>query len=161
MNDLILQSENLHKTYHLDMVKVPVLKGIDLQVRRGEFLSIVGVSGSGKSTLLHILGALDTPDDGRVIFDGMDIFSAESEFRNSLRNREFGFVFQFYHLLPELTVLENVIMPNLVGATASDWLKNSQSIHQHALDVLSGLGLEDRIWHLPGELSLTANSLCR
>ncbi len=153
MNDLILQAENLHKTYHLDMVEVPVLKGINLNVRRGEFLSIVGVSGSGKSTLLHILGALDTPDVGRVIFDDMNIFSAESEFRNLVRNRKFGFVFQFYHLLPELTVLENVIMPNLVGATAGDWLRESQSIYQHAIEVLSELGLEERIWHLPGELS--------
>ena len=153
MNDLILQTEDLHKTYRLDMVEVPVLKGLDLQVERGEFLAIVGASGSGKSTLLHILGALDTPDRGKVIFDETDVFSADSEFRNRLRNSEFGFVFQFYHLLPELTVLENVIMPNLVGATVNRWFSDSPRIYKHASDVLSELGLGHRLGHLPGELS--------
>ncbi len=153
MSNTILQAENLHKTYQLDMVDVPVLKGVDLSVERGEFLSIVGASGSGKSTLLHILGALDRPDEGRVFFERQDVFSADSEFRNRLRNTEFGFVFQFYHLLAELTVIENVIMPNLVGSTVTNWLDDSSNIYRHAADILAELGLGHRIWHLPGELS--------
>ncbi len=152
-NNMLLQANDLHKTYRLDMVEVPVLKGVDLQVREGEFLTIVGASGSGKSTLLHLLGALDRPDQGSVIFGQRDIFAAPSVYRDDLRNRSFGFVFQFYHLLPELTVLENVTMPVLIGSTVSDWLGQATKVEDRARDILARLGLDHRVFHLPSQLS--------
>lgn len=153
MNNLLLKATNLHKTYQLDQVKVPVLKGVDLDVKTGEFLAVVGVSGSGKSTLMHLLGALDTPDAGSVYFHGVDIFAAADTYRDDLRNRSFGFVFQFYHLLPELTVLENAMMPMLVGATVRRWLGGAEAIEAQARELLCKVGLEHRIYHLPGQLS--------
>lgn len=152
-NDSILKAVNLHKKYQLDQVEVPVLKGVDLEVCSGEFLAVVGVSGSGKSTLMHLLGALDTPDKGTVCFNGVDIFTAPDTYRDDLRNREFGFVFQFYHLLPELTVLENAMMPLLVGATVRRWLGGAEEIEAQARDLLCRVGLEHRIYHLPAQLS--------
>jgi len=151
--NIILKATELKKTYHLDAVQVPVLKGVDMEVRQGEFLTIVGASGSGKSTLLHLLGALDTPDQGTVVFDENDIFAAPSVYRDDLRNRSFGFIFQFYHLLPELTVLENVTMPVLISATVSDWLGQARGVEDRAKELLSRLGLSHRILHLPSQLS--------
>jgi lipoprotein-releasing system ATP-binding protein len=153
MSNLLLKANNLHKTYHLDLVKVPVLRGVDMEVRKGEFLTIVGVSGSGKSTLMHLLGALDRPDQGSVVFDGTDIFSAPDTYRDDLRNQSFGFVFQFYHLLPELTVLENVTMPALIGSTVGTWLREAKDREDRARDILGQLGLGHRIFHHPGQLS--------
>jgi lipoprotein-releasing system ATP-binding protein len=153
MNNFLLKATNLHKTYQLDQVKVPVLKGVDLDVKTGEFLAVVGVSGSGKSTLMHLLGALDTPDTGSVYFNDVDIFAAADTYRDDLRNRSFGFVFQFYHLLPELTVLENAMMPMLVGATVRRWLGGAEEIEAQARELLCKVGLEHRIYHLPGQLS--------
>jgi ABC-type lipoprotein export system ATPase subunit len=152
-NTMLLKAENLHKTYQLDQVQVPVLKGVDLEMKRGEFLAVVGVSGSGKSTLLHLLGALDKPDKGSVIFNDIDIFAAPATHRDDLRNRSFGFVFQFYHLLPELTVLENVMMPMLVGASVPNWLAGAGEIESRARTILARLGMDHRIDHLPGQLS--------
>ncbi len=149
----LLRADNLHKTYQLGQVMVPVLKGVDLDVKKGEFLAIVGVSGSGKSTLLHLLGALDKPDKGTVIFDGLDIFAAPDIYRDDLRNRSFGFVFQFYHLLPELTVLENAMMPMLVGSTVQRWLCGAKTIENQTREVLEKLQLSHRIDHLPAQLS--------
>ncbi len=152
-DNLILHATEVRKTYHLDTVEVPVLKGVNLEITRGEFLSVVGLSGSGKSTLLHILGALDTLDSGSVIFNDTDIFSAEPCLRNTLRNEKFGFVFQFYHLLPELTVLENVLMPRLVGSDVQGWLIHGQQAEEHGVAILSKFGLGHRIFHLPNQLS--------
>jgi lipoprotein-releasing system ATP-binding protein len=152
-NELILQAKDIHKTYHLDAVLVPVLRGVDLGVKRGEFLSVVGASGSGKSTLLHILGALDKPDEGTVIFEESEIFSVNDSRRDQIRNRSFGFVFQFYHLLPELTVLENVMMPLLVGSGVGEWLSGASDMTQKVKDILNQLGLSHRISHVPAQLS--------
>ncbi|NLE61557.1 MAG: ABC transporter ATP-binding protein [Planctomycetes bacterium] len=149
----LLTAHNLHKTYRLDLVKVPVLRGVDLEVKKGEFLTIVGVSGSGKSTLLHLLGALDCPDQGSVVYDNTDIFAAADTYRDDLRNRSFGFVFQFYHLLPELTVLENVTMPALIGSTVGMWLQEARGREDQAKEMLGQLGLSHRMFHLPGQLS--------
>jgi len=118
-----------------------------------EMVAIVGASGSGKSTLLHLLGALDRPDGGLIRFDGQDINRLSGRRRNGLRNAAFGFVFQFYHLLPELTVLENTMLPAMVEMSALSWLAGGGKRRQLAVDLLSELGLGERMKHRPVELS--------
>src|SRR5437868_7502143 len=103
----LLSAVSLQKTYRRNADKVQVLRGLDLDVHEGEFLSVIGASGSGKSTMLHLLGTLDSPDDGSIYLEGRRIDNLPSEQRDELRNRTFGFIFQFYHLLPELSTLEN------------------------------------------------------
>src|ERR1700760_2720601 len=117
----MLRAENLCKTYRRHAVQVRVLSGLDLEVETGEFLSIVGASGSGKSTLLHLLGTLDRPDEGTIALDGRRIDNLPGRERDRLRNEVFGFIFQFYHLLPELSTLENVLMPMMVGTSIWNW----------------------------------------
>jgi len=153
MSEVILAANNLHKSYWLDQVEVPVLRGANLTVQRGEFLAVVGASGSGKSTLLHLLGGLDRPDAGVVIFQDRDIFTLPEIERDHLRNSSFGFVFQFYHLLPELTVLENVLMPIMVASGAGQWLTEEYNYHVRAKTALARLGLADRQQHRPAQLS--------
>jgi lipoprotein-releasing system ATP-binding protein len=122
--ELVLQAVDLHKTYRLGRVDVPVLKGAALEVRRGEWVAVVGASGSGKSTLLHLLGGLDRPDrdGGEVRHHGVRVDTMSARRCNHYRNRSIGFVFQFYHLLPELTVLENTMLPCLIRQAAWAWL---------------------------------------
>lgn len=153
MTDIILRAKNIYKSYRMDLVDVPVLKGASLEIRAGEFLAVVGASGSGKSTLLHILGAIDQPDRGKVFFADTDIFAASETFRNELRNARFGFVFQFYHLLGELTVLENVLMPILVGSSVMKWPGRVDRSERASLELLDRLGLAERAYHLPSQLS--------
>src|SRR6188472_4313527 len=117
----MLIAENLTKTYRRHAVEVRVLHGLNLEVRAGEFLSIVGASGSGKSTLLHLLGTLDAPDSGAVLLEGKRIDNLPSRERDQLRNRTFGYIFQFYHLLPELTTIDNVLMPAYIHHTFFNW----------------------------------------
>jgi len=124
-----------------------VLKGIDLAIDRGEVVAIVGPSGVGKSTLLHILGGLDTPTAGAVRFGGSDVFSLGEAERARLRNRHIGFVFQFHHLLPDFTALENAMMPLLVQG------QEAEGARARAEELLGRVGLEDRLSHLPAELS--------
>ncbi len=109
-----LAASGLAKAYRKGRNEVPVLRGVDLEVERGEFVAVVGASGSGKSTLLHVLGLLDTPDAGSVELDGQRIDNLPDRKRDGLRNRTFGFIFQFYHLLPELSALENVMLPHMI-----------------------------------------------
>jgi len=149
----MLVAENLHKTYRRNADAVKVLQGVDLEVRRGEFVSIVGASGSGKSTLLHVLGTLDRPDDGTVSLDGRRIDSLGSRDRDRLRNETFGFIFQFYHLLPELTTLQNVMMPAMVGHTVRGWWGKRRDAVKQAEAILERVGLKHRIKHKPRELS--------
>ena len=113
----LLIAEDLHKTYRMGEVDVPVLTGASMHVEAGEWVSVLGSSGSGKSTMLHLLGGLDRPDPdgGRILFEGRDIALQNRRERNLYRNRSIGFVFQFYHLLPELTVLENALLPTMVA----------------------------------------------
>src|SRR5262245_29027990 len=149
----MLVADNLHKTYRRHANVVNVLQGVNLDVERGEFLSIVGASGSGKSTLLHLLGTLDRPDSGTVSLDGQRIDNLRSRDRDRLRNRTFGFIFQFYHLLPELTALQNVMMPALVGSTFWNWWGTRKEAAKQAAKMLDRVGLGARIRHKPREMS--------
>src|SRR6266852_3504841 len=126
----MLTAVNLHKTYRKNKIEVPVLCGLNLEVFRGEFLSIVGNSGSGKSTLLHLLGTLDKPDKGRITFDGDRIDNLPAERRDRMRNEVFGFIFQFYHLLPELTALENVLVPMMISHSVLGWFLKRRELRQ-------------------------------
>ena len=149
----ILEVENVHKTYRMGATQVKVLKGVDLVVREGEFVAVVGASGSGKSTLLHITGALDRPDRGTVWFDGRDLSRMRGRELNRFRNETVGFVFQFYHLLDELTVLENVFLPAMVSRSVVGWLISRKAARNRATELLEQLGLRDRSRHKPYQLS--------
>src|SRR5262245_53902657 len=149
----MLLADNLHKTYRRNANVVDVLLGVDLEVHPGEFLAIVGASGSGKSTLLHILGTLDRPDEGTVSLDGRRIDNLGSRERDRLRNQTFGFIFQFYHLLPELTTLQNVMMPAMVGSTFRGWWGKRRDAAKRASEMLERVGLKHRLKHKPRELS--------
>ena len=118
----ILKAQNVHKSYRMGATRVVVLKGVDLAVRQGEFVAIIGASGSGKSTLLHILGGLDRPDKGTVQFQNRDVNRLSARELNQYRNETVGFVFQFYHLLDELNVLENVVLPAMISRSVLGWL---------------------------------------
>jgi lipoprotein-releasing system ATP-binding protein len=149
----MLRAENLSKTYRRHAVAVKVLSGLNLEVRTGEFLSIVGASGSGKSTLLHLLGTLDAPDSGAVYLDGRRIDNLPARDRDHLRNRTFGYIFQFYHLLPELTALDNVLMPAYIAHSTLGWWKNRAKWRARAIELLTRVGLGHRLKHRPRELS--------
>jgi lipoprotein-releasing system ATP-binding protein len=153
MSDPILTVAGVHKTYLLGKAEIHVLKGASLSVARGEFLAITGASGSGKSTLLHLMGALDAPDRGRITFNGTDPFAGSAAQRDHLRNIHFGFVFQFYHLLPELTTLENVLMPAMVRHSVPGWLHKRFACMARARKILEEIGLKGRLGHRPNELS--------
>ena len=139
----MVQVSGLHKSYG----QLKVLKGIDLGVKKGEVISIVGASGAGKSTLLHIIGTLDIPDQGNVLIDGEDVFTRPSKSLAAFRNQAIGFVFQFHNLLPEFSALENVMIPGLIGK------RDVNQVKQKATDVMDLLGLGHRLEHKPSELS--------
>jgi lipoprotein-releasing system ATP-binding protein len=139
VGERLLLAEDLGKTYGTE-VKTVALQGVSFTLERGEFASIVGQSGSGKSTLLNLIGLLDTPTSGRVVLDGVDTSSADRSNRARLRNKTLGFVFQFHHLLPEFSVLENVLMPGLIGGAAGHAVRHA--VRTHAREVLALLGLE-------------------
>ncbi len=144
---------DLHKSYRRGKVSVPVLRGVDLQIDRGEFTAIVGSSGSGKSTLLHLLGLLDRPDQGEVIFEGGRIDDLPAGKRDRIRNGALGMIFQFYHLLPELTTLENVLMPRMIGLGPFAYYWNRRGYEDRARELLDLVGLGHRLHHRPRELS--------
>jgi lipoprotein releasing system ATP-binding protein len=147
MSDLLI-AENLHKSFYNGEKRLYVIKGIDISIKKGEILFIVGPSGAGKSTLLHLLAGLDRPDSGKVTLDGVDIYGLSDKKRSNLRNQNIGFVFQFYHLLPEFSAIENVMLPALMRRK-----DNSAELKKKASDFLSRLGLSDRVNHRPAELS--------
>src|SRR5262245_41382629 len=149
----LLAARDLHKTYRKHAVQVEVLRGLDLAVQPGEFLSVVGASGSGKSTLLHLLGLLDRPDAGCVLFEGDRIDNRSADERDRLRNQTFGFIFQFYHLLPELTALENVLIPQMIAHSVWGWLGQRRALRRRGQELLERVGLGHRLRHTPRELS--------
>lgn len=143
----------VEKTYRKGDHKVPVLRGVQLSVNRGELLSIVGQSGSGKSTLLHLMGLLDSPDVGEILLDGQRIDDLPVKTRDELRNRVFGFIFQFYHLLPELTLLENVLAPLMIRHPLMAYWRNRKKFREEAREIIDRVGLSHRLKHRPKELS--------
>ncbi len=152
-NGPMMTAVQLYKTYRRDAVKVPVLQGVNLEVYRGEFLCVIGASGSGKSTMLHLLGTIDQPDRGEITLNGERIDNLPSERRDRLRNQTFGYVFQFYHLLPELSTLENVLMPAMITNSFVGWLRNKHQVRRRAQELLERVGLGHRLKHKPRELS--------
>ncbi len=152
-DDYILKAEGLYKSYRMGEAGVSVLRGVDLAVKKGDFVAIVGASGSGKSTLLHILGALDRPDKGVVSFEGSDLSRVGERELNKFRNKMVGFVFQFYHLLDELSVLENVFLPAMASKSVFGWLGSHRWVKSRARKLLSELGLSERANHKPYQLS--------
>ncbi|MBK9127562.1 MAG: ABC transporter ATP-binding protein [Phycisphaerales bacterium] len=169
MPETLLRAEGIRRTYQMGRVRLDVLRDCGLRVAPGEFVAIMGKSGSGKSTLLHILGALDVPQDGQVYFDdapvfappqqrwqatsALDVLSSFERRRIGLRRHAFGFVFQFYHLLPELNVLENVLVARMIGTPTLRWSAARQAARADALAVLTRVGLHERLRHRPSELS--------
>ena len=147
MNKILLQCDNLCKRYQEGSVQTDVLHNVSFSVGEGEMMAIVGTSGSGKSTLLHLLGGLDTPTSGDVIFSGQPMSKLSSAAKAELRNQKLGFIYQFHHLLPDFTALENVAMPLLIGK------KKAAEINSRALEMLKAVGLAHRANHRPSELS--------
>jgi lipoprotein-releasing system ATP-binding protein len=148
-----LDAVNLHKSYRKGPVEVPVLRGVSLGVREGEFLAIVGQSGSGKSTLLHLLCTLDAPDRGEIHYAGQRIDNLAPSDRDALRNGHFGMIFQFYHLLPELTTLENVLSPLMIANSVWSFWRRRGEHRARAEKLLNMVGLGHRMKHRPRELS--------
>jgi len=145
--DAVLEAKGVFRSFQTGSVILDVLKGVDLEIYQGEIVALIGPSGSGKSTLLHILGALDRPDKGSINLDSVEVFSLNDKELAYLRNRTVGFVFQFHHLLPEFSALENVMLPKLI---AGEGIKN---IENKAMELLDEVGLKERKDHKPGELS--------
>ena len=143
----LVRIQDLQKSFPMGGQQVTALRGVSFDIGRGEFLAIVGASGAGKSTLLQILGTLDRPTGGTVLFDGQDIFRLSEEEQASFRNKQIGFVFQFHHLLPEFTALENACLPALIQN------RPRGDIEAEAASLLKDVGLERRLHHKPGELS--------
>lgn len=146
----MLEAKNIHKIYNNGNKAIAVLKGVDLSIERGRFVAIVGPSGAGKSTLLHILGSLDTPTQGEIIFDQKDMYSLSDFQLCKIRNERIGFVFQFYHLLSEFTVLENVILPAWISYKLGVM---GYELRKRAIELLEKVGLGGRMTHFPSQLS--------
>ena len=139
----MIEVRNIHKSFG----SLQVLKGVELTVQKGEIVSIIGKSGAGKTTLLQIIGTLDKPDSGKVLIDGVDVFTLKEKELADFRNRHIGFIFQFHQLLPEFTTLENVMMPAMIARLPE------KEAEQRAIQLLTELGMEERLTHKPNQLS--------
>jgi len=146
-NGILINAQNLHRSYQMGKVLVHALRGVDLQVRRGEFVVILGVSGSGKTTLLHLIGALDHPTDGQIFIDGEDLSQLNDSQLANIRLQKVGFVFQFFNLLPQYTAQANVEIPLHLAEL------DKNEAHQRSKELLHIVGLQDRVDHVPAELS--------
>ena len=153
LGEKLLRAKGLHKSYRMGEEDLRVLRGVELDVNQGEWLAVVGSSGSGKSTLLHLLGGLDRPDRGSVHFKDMDVFALNGTRLDEYRNRKVGFVFQFYHLLPELTALENVLIGAMVKRGVLTWPRDRANAKKLATELLGRLGMSHRLTHHPNKLS--------
>ncbi len=154
MNDeIVLQARGIEKSYRKNHVEVPVLRGVDLDITAGMVTALVGRSGSGKSTLMHLLATLDKPDTGEVFFRGSRIDNASRSIRDKYRNTEIGIIFQFYHLLPELSAVENVLAPTMIGRSMWHYLRTRKELKRQAEAVLDRVGLLHRATHKPSEMS--------
>jgi len=149
----LLSAHDLHKHYCMGEQDLHILRGVNLSIQGGEWVVVLGASGSGKSTLLHLLGGLDRPGQGSVQFNGDDIFSRGSGCLDRYRTSQVGFVFQFYHLLPELSALENVVIAAMVGRGAWSWMGARSQAYQRAGALLDRLGMGGRLRHKPAKLS--------
>ena len=147
MSETLLESRNLHKRYRMGSEDLHILRGVDVAVKEGEWLAVLGASGSGKSTLLHLLGGLDRPSAGSVSLLGHDLYAMDPASLGRARNASLGFVYQFHHLLPEFSALENVAMPLTIRRM------DASQAHARAAAMLKEVGLEHRVTHRPGELS--------
>ena len=151
--ETMIKAQNITKSYRMGKTTLNVLRGVDLTIEKGKFVAVIGASGSGKSTLLHILGALDRPDGGSVFYQKQNLAGLRWGKLNHFRNKEVGFVFQFYHLLDELTVLENVMAPAMASAGFWGWISVKTVIKERAYLLLERFGLKERLRHKPFELS--------
>ena len=153
MPDTHIATVALEKSYRKGDHRIPVLRGVEISARKGEFLAIVGQSGSGKSTLLHLMGLLDSPDVGEVLLEGQRVDDLPVTTRDELRNRVFGFIFQFYHLLPELSLLENVLSPLMIRHSPLTYWRRRREFRDMACGIIEKVGLEHRLKHRPSEIS--------
>jgi lipoprotein-releasing system ATP-binding protein len=149
----ILSGKGIRRSFQVGERRLEVLHGLDLELHPGERLSLMGSSGAGKTTLLNVLGLLDAPTEGEVIVDGVSAWTLGTAERARLRNAKIGFVFQFYHLLPELTALENVLLPGMIATARGQWRSRRKTLRERALHMLLHFGLEQRLKHKPGQLS--------
>ncbi len=143
----LLELKNVSRTFKTEAEELDILQGVDFSINHGQTAAIVGPSGSGKSTLLYLMGLLDKPDNGHVLYEGKDLGAAGDAERSKLRNVAFGFVYQYHHLLPEFTAFENVLMPAIIGG------KGNKENRTHAAELLEKVGLQERMAHFPAELS--------
>ena len=151
--EALMWTRGLEKAYRKGNLAVPVLNGVDLEIEEGSFTAIIGQSGSGKSTLLHLLATLDAPNAGEVHFQNRRVDNLPAKQREKIRNEQFGLIFQFYHLLPELSTLENVLVPKMVQDGFFAYLKNKSAYRKRAMELLEMVGMGHRITHKPSELS--------
>jgi lipoprotein-releasing system ATP-binding protein len=151
--NVILECKGLSRDFKSGDTTLHVLREVDFQLMEGETASIVGASGAGKSTLLHLLGLLDTPTAGEIFYRGRNLTRLGEEPAARVRNREFGFVFQSFHLLPDFTALENVMMPARIGAGSLQWMREADASRARAVDLLRRVGLGERLTHVPSRLS--------